>query len=258
MKQTLVMKVFGSLCLLALVFLAAPTASPSKTGRSTSHREDYCAGEICAGLRLGVDITEINALYGTYIKERIPGSNIYLLGLPPGRNLEKVMDRMNVDFNLLFAEYNQQFQLTEVQQTSHAFIDQVSHAFIDGQSPAAFYGQQSVEDLQLDEAHQFSRGFGVRVAVIDTGLDFNHSAFEGKIAGPGYDFVDDDGNPSEINDQFIFLKCIAGVIQFIFRNGTAFFLAIPGPTFFKTTSLNPCLPSWRRALDTERSAAYSF
>jgi thermitase len=200
MKLTIGMKIFGPVCLLALVFLAAPAASSSQTGRINSYREGYRSGEICVGLQSGVEIDEINARYGTYIKELIPGSTIYLLGLPPGRNMEKVVERMNADLDLLFAEFNQQLQLPEVRQTSHAFIDQVSHAFIDGQSPVNFYGQQSVENLCLAEAHEFSRGSGVRVAVIDTGLDFNHSLFAERIAWPIYDFVDDDGNPSDEQD----------------------------------------------------------
>ena len=192
------MKIFGPVCLIALVFLPALTALPSQTVRTNSYREGYRSGEICVRLQFGVDINEINARYGTYTKERIPGTPIYLLGLPPGRDLEKLMGRMQTDFNLLFADFNHKFQLPEVRQTSHAFIDQVSQAFIDGQSPVKFYGQQSVWNLNLDEAHKFSRGFGVRVAVIDTGLDFNHSLFEGRIAWPVYDFVDDDGNPSDV------------------------------------------------------------
>jgi len=197
MKQTIGMKVFGPVCLLALVFWAALTAPPSQARRTNSNQESYRSGEICARLRFGVDIDNINARYGTYIKERIPGTNIYLLGLPPGSDLEAEIEQMQADFNLLFAEVNHNFQLPEVRQTSQAFIDQVSQAFIDGQSPVKFYGQQSVENLQLDEAHKFSRGLGVRVAVIDTGLDFNHSLFQGRIASPVYDFVDNDGNPSD-------------------------------------------------------------
>jgi len=195
MKQTIGLKIFAPVCLLALVFLAALTELPSQAGKINRFRENYRSGEICARLQFGADINEINARYGTYIKERIPGTPIYLLGLPPGRDLEDVINQMQVDFNLLFADFNHKFQLPEVRQTSHAFIDQVSHAFIDGQSPVNFYGQESVENLHLDEAHKFSRGLGVRVAVIDTGLDFNHSLFQGKIEWPGYDFVDDDGNP---------------------------------------------------------------
>jgi thermitase len=197
MKQTIGMKVFDLGCLLALVFLAMLTAPPSQAARIDSYQESYRSGEICTRLRFGVDIDKINARYGTYTKERIPGTNIYLLGLRPGSELEKVVEQMQADLNLLFAEVNHTFQLPEVRQTSHAFIDQVSHAFIDGQSPVNFYGQQSVANLQLDEAHKISRGFGVRVAVIDTGLDFNHSLFKGRIAWPVYDFVDDDIHPSD-------------------------------------------------------------
>jgi subtilisin family serine protease len=144
-----------------------------------------------------VGINRINARHGTFVKERITGTNIYLLGLPPGADLVRVLSQMRSNADLLFAEPNYDLQLPEVRQTSHAFIDQTSHAFIDGQSPVSFYGQQPLANLNLDEAHNFSRGLGVKVAVIDTGLDFTHSLFGSRIGLPVYDFVDNDGMPND-------------------------------------------------------------
>ena len=43
-----------------------------------------------------------------------------------------------------------------------------------------------------------SRGGGVCVAVIDTGLDFEHPLFAGRIAYPNFDFVDNDGSPEDV------------------------------------------------------------
>lgn len=53
--------------------------------------------------------------------------------------------------------------------------------------------------IRLTEAHNSpsgSRGAGVTVAVLDTGIDLRQSAFAGKLV-PGYDFVNNDTNPSE-------------------------------------------------------------
>ena len=54
--------------------------------------------------------------------------------------------------------------------------------------------------IRLNEAHNSpsgSRGAGVTIAVLDTGIDMRQAAFAGKLV-PGYDFVDNDVNPSEV------------------------------------------------------------
>ena len=42
-----------------------------------------------------------------------------------------------------------------------------------------------------------STGNGVIIAVLDTGIDLTHPAFAGRLV-PGYDFVDNDNDPSEV------------------------------------------------------------
>ena len=61
----------------------------------------------------------------------------------------------------------------------------------------------SLKQIRLDEAHELvgsSLGAGVRVAVIDTGVDVDHPALEEALA-PGLDLVDWDGDPDEEGDE---------------------------------------------------------
>jgi subtilisin family serine protease len=59
------------------------------------------------------------------------------------------------------------------------------------------YLQQWAPDtIRLPEAHAISRGAGVTVAVLDTGIDMSHPAFAGRLV-PGFDFVNLDANASE-------------------------------------------------------------
>ena len=68
--------------------------------------------------------------------------------------------------------------------------------------PTTFAENLSLWDqINLPEAQQLSPslGAGEKVAVIDTGIDLNHPAFEGKLAPAGewFDFVDNDAIPMD-------------------------------------------------------------
>lgn len=64
-------------------------------------------------------------------------------------------------------------------------------------TPGAYTAQWAPQALRLREAHRLSTGAGVRVAVLDTGIDSRHPALAGRLL-PGFDFVDFDTDPSEV------------------------------------------------------------
>lgn len=62
--------------------------------------------------------------------------------------------------------------------------------------PQAYAEQWAPRALRLPLAHAVSTGAGVRIAVLDTGIDASHPALAGRLL-PGFDFVDFDNDPSE-------------------------------------------------------------
>ena len=66
-------------------------------------------------------------------------------------------------------------------------------------NPQPFAAQWAVQAMRLAEVHRLSTGAGVRVAVLDTGVDRQHPALAGRLL-PGFDFVDFDADPSEVGD----------------------------------------------------------
>lgn len=209
----------GTLLLLACVIytlispprsLAVADLRPTNgdVGRSvrdgSGRRERFRSSQIIVRLAPGAKISRLNGRFGTQTLEQLPGTDYYLLQLPEGEAVADRLSRMS-DEGLTAVAPNYHYQSPEVLQTSQAFIDQTSQAFIDQTSqafidwaaPAKFAEQKAVGNLHILEAHKLTKGSGIKVAVIDTGIDAAHPLFAGRIEYPVYDFVDDDANPAE-------------------------------------------------------------
>jgi subtilisin family serine protease len=102
-----------------------------------------------------------------------------------------------------------------------------------GGDAGTYASQYAPATIRLDEAHTISQGFGVTVAVLDTGVDFTHPMLAGKLL-PGYDFVDNDPDPSEegvfgVNHAYGHGTHVAGLVA----------LAAPGAKIMPLRVLDP-------------------
>ncbi|MEP7269925.1 MAG: S8 family serine peptidase, partial [Acidobacteriota bacterium] len=197
-------RLIGILALMTLT-TSALLAQSRVLREDSSRPANIRGGQVIVRLSGEAKIAQLNGRQGTRTLEQIPGTDYYLLELPEGARVSDRLRRFSEEPGIIEAVPNYSYRAPEVLQTSQAFIDQTSQAFIDQTSqafidagvPVSFTRQKSVSSLHLAEAQRYSQGAGVKVAIVDTGIDFSHPLFRGRIEYPVYDFVDDDGNPSE-------------------------------------------------------------
>ncbi|MEJ0084575.1 MAG: S8 family serine peptidase [Pseudomonadota bacterium] len=98
-----------------------------------------------------------------------------LFRIPPGTTREAVIEKLLLDKRVLVAQPLNEFESA----TSGGFDDPYAKL------------QSNVNTLDVVEAHVFSRGTGIRVAIIDTGVDTQHPDLAGRTQLTR-NYIDDD------------------------------------------------------------------
>lgn len=200
--------------------LALRGASYAQSPAVTIAPREFVKGEVIVELQPGVAIDGINAHFGTTTKQRLYGTNFYLLRTLNGKKEAKWRKRLAKDARVLSAALNPVI-------TNPGVFGRSTASFPDGYATvglteAEFAAQQELfAMLKLDEVRLRSRGAGVTVAVIDTGVDHRHPLLAARLWNDarntgdlpgngidddrdglvddwaGWDFVDNDNDPAE-------------------------------------------------------------
>jgi subtilisin family serine protease len=144
-------------------------------------------GEIIVRLREQGDIAPMLVNHQLSLIGRLGSRPIYRLKVIGNAKVDDKIDALRREPDVLSAEPNATYGVIEP-------VKNVAWAIGD---PQPFAAQWAGSAIRLDEAHRISTGAGVRVAVLDTGVDRQHPALAGKLL-PGFDFVDFDADPSEV------------------------------------------------------------
>ena len=174
--------------ILAAFLAAAPFRSSARAAAP-----DYEPGQVVVKLAspLGNDLVGINQSYGTTTLASLPDHpDIFLLQAPLGVDVRQLILVMANDVRLVYAELNYINENPEDGSTDRIY------GWGEGDD-STMHSQDSVEDMQLEAAHDLSRGGGRIIAVLDTGVQLDHPALTNSIDGLGYDFVDNDLAPDE-------------------------------------------------------------
>ncbi len=136
---------------------------------------------------------------------------------PPGETCEQLCAAMWTDPRVLSAERNSLIETAESRQESYASDDGLG-------SMQTYTEQPAADSLQLALAHEVSDGNGIRVAIIDTGVDASHPALYGHVTA-GWDFVGGDANAADetsnvdsdgdgqLNEAYGHGTHVAGIVQ---------------------------------------------
>ncbi len=160
---------------------------PPSGGGNDGAGEVSVADEVLVRLRSAADLDGVLATHGLVRLGAFGSRPIYRLGAPAGTDLETLVDTLRVDTRVLRASEN---RLTDTPEGRRRTVWAIGEA-------QAYTTQWAPQALRLAEAQAIHDGSGVRVAVLDTGVDLSHPALAGRLL-PGRDFVDDDDDPSEV------------------------------------------------------------
>jgi thermitase len=179
--------------LLAAMVVSLIGSADAAGARTNSSSLNYVAGTVLVKLNPSADVRTFARDNGLDAEpasiEQLDKSSIYRLkiddGLPPPRKANQLQH----DPRVLYAEPNYEAMLPEARLRS---------IWVVGGDTFEYMAQWAPAKMRLPEAHVLSRGAGVTVAVLDTGVDLKHPTLANQLVA-GYDFIDLDDDPSEMH-----------------------------------------------------------
>lgn len=177
------MRTMNNVLAAAAIFAGAMIAAPAAASGDPAR-----PGEVVVKLRSGADLAGVLGSHRLSVLGQFGKRPIFRLRIDGGATVDAKVAALRADARVAFAEPNFIAQAPEARRRNVVWA-------VGGNSGAAAT-QWAAQALRLAEAHQVTRGAGVRVAVLDTGVDTSHPELRGRLI-PGYDFVDDDPDPRE-------------------------------------------------------------
>lgn len=153
------------------------------------------AEEVVVQLRPGADVSALATALGLSVVDRFGRRPIWRLRVAAGADVQAALRSLQADARVQFAEQNFEHETPEGRRRT---------VWAAGGDAGSYAAQWAPAALRLADAHTRSIGTGMRVAILDTGIDLAHPALAPRLARDGAgnllgrDFVDDDAVPAEV------------------------------------------------------------
>lgn len=148
-------------------------------------------GEILVELAPGASPAAVAARYGLTLLDGIEVWQIWLMGAPAGTDVLAITQSMATDPEVLSAESHHRYEIPEGVQRTIADLDR--SITLD-----QFRLQPAATLVRTQAAHAVETGFGVVVAVLDTGLAFEHVELRPWLLLPGTNVVRLEGGGAHV------------------------------------------------------------
>lgn len=174
---------------LVLITLLWSMVAPLSLARAQGS-DSYVSDEVVVKLRSQADLANVASDYSLSLPvlDQFGSRPIFRMRLTDGASPLDRAAQLAADPRVLYAEPNFIGRSPE---------GQPRPSWPKGVLGGNYQGQWAAGILRLAEAHTITRGAGITVAVLDSGVDSTHPALAGRLIA-GYDFVDLDSDPSEV------------------------------------------------------------
>jgi subtilisin family serine protease len=175
------------LCALTLAALSIGPTAHAKGGGNDAPADPALNAEILLRLRSTGDLPALLNTYGLSLQSQFGARPIYRTRVTGSTDADSLVERLTLDPAVIQVERNHVHRSPEARSSTAWAIGNATQ----------YAAQWAPGALRLDRAHKLSTGEGVRVAVLDTGIDAGHPVFAGRLLA-GHDFVDGDRDPAEV------------------------------------------------------------
>lgn len=191
-----------------LFVLSASFSIPAVSGAAPSSDRAFAPNAVLVRVAPGMDVRDVAQSHRLAEASAAGVADVYRLTIADGLTPPEKARELAQDGRVVYAEPDYIGQIPEAQQRSSWAVG--------NQDSTTYAAQWAPATLHLSQAHAVSRGAGVVVAVLDTGVDATHPALASHLVA-GYDMIDTDADPSEAtsasdNTAFGHGTHVAGVV----------------------------------------------